>query len=202
MIRIVKKLRKEKGLYLIVTELDAKAACITTDYEKEVIDYYLEEHLTKVSKNVENEFILERFKEFLIDTIFVHYVDLIGVLNYIYNIKETIRTAKAHPSHSKFLFVTEFKNYVGDKSEDEKDEPDSDEEDSKFVNVSFRTELLDRKDLGFTKRMLFTMFNCMYESDILVMKPKKVEISLEEKETPKGTKEFVTMDTSFCKPDK
>ena len=38
MIKILKKLRKERGLYLITTELDAKAACITTDYEKEVIE--------------------------------------------------------------------------------------------------------------------------------------------------------------------
>ena len=38
MIKILKKLRKEKGLYLIVTELDAKAADINTEHEKNVIN--------------------------------------------------------------------------------------------------------------------------------------------------------------------
>lgn len=34
MIKIIKKLRKEKGLYLITTELDAKAAHIVTEDEQ------------------------------------------------------------------------------------------------------------------------------------------------------------------------
>jgi hypothetical protein len=43
MIKILKTVKKEKGLCLIVTEIDAKAADINTEYEKDVIDYRLEE---------------------------------------------------------------------------------------------------------------------------------------------------------------
>jgi hypothetical protein len=201
MIKILKHLRKEKGLYLITTELDAKAAGITTKSEKDIIDYLLENHLIKVSDNIENEFIVEHFKEFLIEVVFTHYVDLVSVLNYIYDIRETIRTAKAHPSHSKFLFVTEFKNYISDKSENEEDE---EEKEVASFDVSFKTDILKKNDLSPMEEILFSAFNNLYDNNfnILAVKPKKVSLFLKNKETSEGAEEFLYMNVSFCRPNK
>jgi hypothetical protein len=199
MIKILKKLRREKGLYLITTELDAKAADITTNYEKEVIEYYLEEHLIKVSENIENEFVLERFKKFLVDTVFVHYVDLVGILNYIYTMRNVIKVARKHPSHNKFLFTTEFKNYAGDKSDDEEEiDTDEDNDEGAFFSLNFKTELLDKKNLSPIGDVLFHSLTSLYQGDILVSKPKKVKIFL----TKRGTEEFVNINVSFCKSNK
>lgn len=179
MIKILKHLRKEKGLYLIVTEIDAKAADITAEDQKDVIEYLLEAHLTKVSENVENEFVVEHFKEFLIETVFTHYVDIIGILNYIHNIRNVIRIAETHQSHSKFVFTTEFKNYIGDESNSDLDKQEEEEE---FVSTSFKINLLKKDNLEFVETVIFSTFNAMYREGIIILKPKKVNVSLKDHE--------------------
>ena len=198
MIKILKKLRKEKGLYLIVTELDAKLAHVTTEFEKEVIAYYLEEHLEKLSDHIDNDIVIKHLKDFLVESVFTHYVDMIGVLNYIYTMRNVIKVAKKHPSHSKFLFTTEFKNYEGKESDDD-NQPDSDsdeDENPAIYDISFKTDSLKRDNLGGMEEILLSMFYTLYEGKILVLEPRRLEISLKEE----GTEEFVNMNVSFCKP--
>ena len=113
MIKILKTFRKEKGLCLIITELDAKAANINTEYEKDVIDYHLEELLITLSDHVDNDTVIKRLKDFLVESVFTHYIDMVGILNYIYTMRNVIKAIRKHPSHSKFLFTTKFKNYIG-----------------------------------------------------------------------------------------
>jgi hypothetical protein len=149
--------------------------------------------------------VIKRLKDFLIESVFIHYVDMVGILNYIYAIRNVIKVMKKHPSHSKFLFVTEFKNYEGEESDDEK-KPDTDEDCGKgaFFSISFKTDMLKKDDLSPMEEVLLRAFNILYTNDmnILTMKPKKVNLFLEEKETTKGTKEFLRMNVSFCKPNK
>ena len=118
---------------------------------------------------------------------------MIGVLNYVYNIRETIRIAKAHPSHSKFIFVTEFKNYISDKPDND-NKPD--DEGASF-GLSFKTELLDKKNLSPIEGVLLRSLTSLYEGNILVSKPKEVEIYLKERETSKGVKEFLNINVHF-----
>jgi hypothetical protein len=178
MIKVLKKLRKEKGLYLIVTELNAKAADIITEYEKDVIDYRLEERLIELSDHVDNDMVIKCLKDFLIESVFTHYVDMVSILNYIHTIRETIRVAKAHPSHSKFLFVTEFKNYVADKLDSDSDV----EKKENFVNTTFKLDLLKKNNLKFVEQVIFESLNTMYGENIVALKPKKVDVSLKNHE--------------------
>ena len=204
MIKILKKLRKEKGLYLIVTELDAKAADINTEHEKNVIDHYLEEHLVELGDHVDDDTVIKRFKNFLIESVFTHYVDMVGILNYICIMRDLIKVAKKHPSHSKFLFVMEFKNYIGDKSDDEtpQDNDDKPNDTGVFFGLDFNTDFLDKKDLSKMEGVLMHGFNSLYEGNILVVKPKEVKMHLKKKETPEGVEEFLQTDVSFYKQDK
>jgi hypothetical protein len=199
MIKILKSLRKEKGLCLIVTELDAKAAGITTKPEKEIVAYHVENHLTRVSDNIENEFVLEHFKEFLVEEVFVHYVDLVGILNYIYTLKNIIKVARKHPSHSKFLFVIEFKNYICDESDSN---DDNEEEEAVSFGISFKTDILKKNDLRPMEEVLLRAFNILYNNNlnILIRKPIKVNLFLKERDISKGTEELLCMNVSFCKP--
>jgi hypothetical protein len=196
MIKISKTVRKEKGLCLIVTELDAKAADINTECEKDVIDYRLEEHLIKLSDHVDNDTVIKCLKEFLIESVFTHYIDMVGILNYIYTIRNVIKVMKNHPSHSKFLFVTKFRNYEGEESDDNS-QPNTDEDENPAIyDVSFKTDLLKRDNLGGMEEILLSMFYTLYEGKILVLEPRRLEISLKKKDT----EEFVNMNVSFCKP--
>lgn len=197
MIKILKKLRKEKGLYLIVTELDAKAADIITEYEKDVIDYRLEEHLIELSDHVDNDMVIKRLKDFLIESVFTHYVDMVSILNYIHTMRNVIKVEKKHPSHSKFIFVIEFKNYKGDQSNNDEDTDEDDEGD--FFGLSFKTKLLDKKNLSPIEVMLFHSLTDLYEGNILVAKPKEVKIYLEEKETSGKVEEFLNLNIRFFK---
>jgi hypothetical protein len=127
---------------------------------------------------------------------------MIGILNYIYTMRNVIKVTRKHPSHSKFLFTTEFKNYEGDESDDEK-APNTDEDENPAIyDVSFKTDSLKRNNLGGMEEILLSMFYTLYEGKILVLEPSRLEISLREEETKKGTEEFVNMNVSFCKPNK
>ena len=196
MIKILKTIRKEQGLCLIKTELDAKAACIETERKKEYIDNCLVHELEKLSINVDNDMAAKRLKDFLTESVFTHYVDMIIILDYIYDMRKTIKTITSCPSHNKFLFVTEFKNYIGDEPNDN-NQPDTDE-DPAIYNVSFKTDLLKRDNLGGMEEILLSMFYTLYEGKILILEPHRMEISLKEEET----EEFVNMNVSFCKPNK
>ena len=196
MIKILKTVKKEKGLCLIVTEIDAKAADINTEFEKDVIDYRLEEFLITLSDHVDNDTVIKRFKDFLVESVFTHYIDMVGILNYIYTMRNVIKVARKHPSHSKFLFTTEFKNYEGDGPKD-KDQLDTDEDENPAIyDVSFKTDLLKRDNLGGMEEILLSMFYTLYEGKILVLEPRRLEISLKKEDT----EEFVNMNVSFCKP--
>lgn len=198
MIKVLKTVKKEKGLCLIVTELDAKAANINTEYEKDVIDYQLEELLIALSDHVDSDTVIKHLKDFLVESVFTHYVDMVGVLNYIHTMRNVIRVVKKHPSHSKFLFTTEFKNYESEKESDN----DEDSGEGPSFGLSFKAELLDKKNLSPIEGVLFRSLTSLYEGSILVSKPKEVEISLKEEKTKKGTEEFVNINVSFRKPNK
>ena len=195
MIKILKTVRKEKGLCLIVTELDAKAANIDRDYEKDVIDCLLEEHLIKLSDNVDNDTVIKHLKEFLIESVFTHYIDMVGILNYIYTMRNVIKVAKKHPSHSKFLFVMEFKNYIDDESGGD-NQPDSDE-DEKLISTSIKFDLLKKNDLEFAEKVIFTTLTAMHGNDIVSLKPKKVTVFLKEQDVSEKPEEFVHIVMTF-----
>lgn len=112
MIKVAKEIRKEQGLYLIVTEIDAAAANITTDCQRECVDGNIMNHLEDISKEVDSDTRIKKFKDYLIEKVFSHYVDMIAVLDYIYVVRKLIRAAKEFPNHSKFIFITSFENYV------------------------------------------------------------------------------------------
>ncbi|MCK4454682.1 hypothetical protein KAW18_03795 [candidate division WOR-3 bacterium] len=207
MIKILKSLRKEKGLYLIITELDAKAADIITRDQKDVIDYFLEVYLTELSDHVDDDTVIRGLKEFLIESVFVHYIDMVGILNYIYTMRNVIKVAKKHPSHTKFLFVTEFKNYVDDEKSDNNNDNDDDNDEGASFDLSFKTELLNKKNLSFIEELLLYGFNSLYNGTkiggrILVLKPKGVKMYLKEKKTAEGIKEFLHTNISFFKSNK
>lgn len=134
MINVKKMIRKEQGLCLIVTELDAKAANIITEDQKNSTDISLVLRLEKLSNKVDSDTLAKQLKEYLIESVFNHYVDMVAVLDYIYTMRKSMRSAMEHVSHSKFIFVTEFINirptdsdddgYKKDKDKDEKGDPE------------------------------------------------------------------------------
>lgn len=124
MITVKKMIRKEQGLCLIVTELNAEAANIVTKGRKTRIDTNLVLYLEKLSSDVDNDTLAKKLKEYLTGTVFNHYVDMVAVIDYIYTVRKSMRSAMEHASHSKFIFVTEFINYTVD--DDKQDECEED----------------------------------------------------------------------------
>jgi len=127
MIKILKLITKEQGICLIKTELDVKAANIETPYEKDYVDNHLEHILQKLSEDVDNDMKVKQLKDFLTESVFTHYVDMVTVLDYIYAIRKSIRNIICRPTNSKFIFVTEFKNYQTD-TDDQSDTDNQKEE--------------------------------------------------------------------------
>ena len=195
MIRIIKKLRKEKGLYLVVTGIDAKAAHITTKDRKEIIEDHFERLLKKLADNVDDDMAIKNLKDFLTETVFTHYVDKVGILNYINDMRQLIRVNRKYPSHSKFLFVIEFKNYSSDESDSNADKED-------FISTSFDFKLLKKNNLKFVEKTILSIFNLLYTESIIVSELKKVEVFLREKEVLGKQKEFMNIDMTFVNQTK
>ena len=189
MIRIIKKLRKEKGLYLVVTGIDAKAAHITTKDRKEIIEDHFERLLKKLADNVDDDMAIKNLKDFLTETVFTHYVDKVGILNYINDMRQLIRVNRKYPSHSKFLFVIEFKNYVSD-------------EKNTTLNTCFKFKLLKKDNLKFVEEILLSTFNTLHKGNVMMLKLKKVKVSLREQGIPENRDEYINIDMTFVNQTK
>lgn len=122
MIKIKKSLRKEQGLYLIITEIDAKAAEITEERDKDRIEQCLTCKLEKVIANVTDDTTAKKLKDFLVERVFSHYVDMVAILKYVYDIRKLIEKEELQPVHNKFLLIIEFKNFNGPEEKDQKEE--------------------------------------------------------------------------------
>ena len=111
MIKLVKEVKREQGLYLIVTELDAKSANINNDKKKRCVENHLVERLEDIG-NDPCDATTKYLKEYLIERVFTHYINMISILDYVYNIRKSIERARTYRYHNAFLFVTRFVNYV------------------------------------------------------------------------------------------
>lgn len=119
MITVKKMIRKEQGLCLIVTELDAEAAGINTECKRDCVDAKLVDLLINLGEKVTSDTRAKHLKDYLVEVVFSHYVDMVAILDYVYNIRKVMSSVVDNPSHSKFLFVTEFVNFddIGDLEE-------------------------------------------------------------------------------------
>jgi hypothetical protein len=105
MIKVIKSFRRDDMLFTISTSINKKMANINGEADEEKIEAGLVDRIKSLEKNIDSESRLLKFKDYLMNCVFKHFVDVVAINDYVDEVVDLIKKATKSMDHKGLLLL-------------------------------------------------------------------------------------------------